>query len=262
MTLGNIGAVFFFEWRRALTVPRIAWWAVLTLFPVFIVLMVRMTPAEDIPREFWSLFLFALVPMLISTLGTFLWTTSAVSAELERESWIYIAVRPGGRTAMLLGKYLAAVAWVLPAALVALTGAVGLAQTGDTWRIWSAIACITCLSVPAYAAVYLALGTLFPKRAMVVAVAYTLVFELVISMVPALINKLTVQYRLRALLVDWAEIEFPEEANGFMMTTALLGDAPAWWHVAVLTGYTFGLLVTAVLLVRVREYETAKVSEI
>ena len=157
---------------------------------------------------------------------------------------------------------MAAVAWVLPAALVALTGAVGLAQTGDTWRIWSAIARITCLSVPAYAAVYLALGTLFPKRAMVVAVVYTLVFELVISMVPALINKLTVQYRLRALLVDWAGIEIPDQASGFMTTTALLGDAPAWWHVAILIGYTFGLLVTAVLLVRAREFETAKVSEI
>ena len=40
------------------------------------------------------------------------------------------------------------------------------------------------------AGIYLMLGTIFTKRAMVISVAYTLVFELVVSFVPALINKL------------------------------------------------------------------------
>ena len=29
---GNVGAVFLFEWKRSLTVPRMAWWLVLALF--------------------------------------------------------------------------------------------------------------------------------------------------------------------------------------------------------------------------------------
>ena len=33
MRLGNIGAVFLFEWKLALTVPRMACWAALALFP-------------------------------------------------------------------------------------------------------------------------------------------------------------------------------------------------------------------------------------
>ena len=37
MTLGNVWAVFLFEWHRAMTVSRIAWWAVLVLFPVFMI---------------------------------------------------------------------------------------------------------------------------------------------------------------------------------------------------------------------------------
>ena len=27
--MGNVAAVFLFEWKRALTLPRMAWWAVL-----------------------------------------------------------------------------------------------------------------------------------------------------------------------------------------------------------------------------------------
>jgi ABC-type transport system involved in multi-copper enzyme maturation permease subunit len=262
MTLGNVGAVFLFEWRRALAVSRLAWWAVLVLFPVFIVLMIRLTVHETIPREPWAVFLFVMVPMVTAMLGTFLWTTPAVSAELERGSWTYVAVRPGGRTALVLGKYLAAVTWVLPAALVALTASVILGRVGDPWRTWWAIARITCLSVPAYGAVYLVLGTLLTKRSMVVAVAYTLIFEIGVSMVPAVVNKFTVQYRLRALMVDWAGIQISHSDEAFATLRSLLGEAPAWWHVSVLVVYTAVCLVAALLLVRSREYSEAKASDV
>jgi hypothetical protein len=42
-------------------------------------------------------------------LRTMLRATPAVSVELERRSWVYLAVRPNGSTAVLIGKYLAAV---------------------------------------------------------------------------------------------------------------------------------------------------------
>lgn len=261
MTFGNVWAVFFFEWRRALTIPRLAWWMVLTLWPVAIVMMILVSARRTIPSEPWTVFLFVLIPMATSMLGTFLWTTPAVSSELERESWIYLAVRPGGKTAVLLGKYLAAVTWVLPPALLALTLAVLIARPEDAQRVWSTNARITCLSVPTYAAVYLVLGTLFSRRSLVIAVAYTLIFELGVSMVPAVINKLTVQYRLRALLVDWAGFQIDAGVEGFETISKLLGDAPAWWHVVVLIGYTAACLAAAVLLVRSREYLVGRASE-
>ena len=118
--IGSIWAVFKFEWRRAVTVQRIAWWGILVAFPIFISTLIRQVPGT-VPREPCSIFLFALLPMLVTMLGTFLWTAPAISAELEQQSWIYLAVRPGGRTAVLLGKYLAAVSWVLPAALFSMT---------------------------------------------------------------------------------------------------------------------------------------------
>ena len=192
--MGRIAAVFLFEWRRALTPARIAWWVVLTLFPAVIVLLIRLSTVSGPPRDLWALFLFALIPMLVTMLGTFLWTAPAISAELERKSWVYLAVRPHGANAVLLGKYLAAVTWVLPATLLGLTLSVVIADTGDGWRIWTTIAKLCCFGSLAYAAVYLLLGVIFPKRSMVIAVAYTLIIELIISNIPAVINKISVHF--------------------------------------------------------------------
>ena len=262
--MGNVWAVYKFEWRRALTVPRMAWLFFLFAFPIGITLLIRTVP-NDVPREPWSGFLFALLPMLVCMLGTFLWTAPAVSAELERESWIYLAIRPGGRTAVLLGKYLAAVSWTLPAALLSMTICVLIAsaeinrfsltptmtESSDSFQLWFTLARLICFSCPAYAAIYLLLGTLFTKRSMVIAVIYTLVFELAVSFVPAVINKLTIQFRLRALLVRWAEI--PVENND-LLSAELFGDSLPRVHVFVLIGYTAILLLVALWVIRRREY--------
>lgn len=255
MGLGNVGAVFLFEWRRALTATRLAWWLALALFPVFITLLVRMTAVTELSREPWAILMFVLVPMLISTLGTLLWTAPAVSTELERKSWVYLAVRPHGKTAVLLGKFLAAVTWVLPAALLGLTLSLAIARTGHTWQIWWTMTRLVLLACPAYAAVYLLLGTLFPQRPMVIAVAYTLIFELIVGFIPAIINKGTVQYRLRALLIDWAEIPLGDPE--VIQLVDLFGDAPATYHVMVLLMYILAFIATAVAVIRWREFSTA-----
>ncbi len=262
---GHVLTVFEFELRRALTAPRIAWWCVLAFFPVAITALILMVPnaRQNVPVEAWSSFLFALIPMLISMLGTFLWTAPAVSAELERQSWVYIAVRPFGRTSVLLGKYLAAIAWVLPATVVGVSLSVlfirlaggSLQAPGTAFRLWFAMLRLNCLSVPAYAAVYLMLGTLFTQRAMVVSVAYTLIFELAVGFVPALINKLTIQYRLRALFLTWADINVSGAV--FVRPLDLFSKAPPWQHVTILLVYILLMVTTAVTLVRRRDYVLA-----
>lgn len=258
MILGNVAAVIAFEGRRALAWPRLAWWAVLALFPVLIAFFIRLAPG-DLPREPWAVVMFALIPMLVSMLGTFSWTAPAISAELEQHSWTYLAIRPGGRTALLCGKYLAAVLWVMPALLVGLVLSLAISwgelPPGTVWQMGWALVGLACLSCPAYAALYLLLGTLFPRRAMVIAVVYSLIFELVVSLVPALINKLTIQFRLRALLVRWSDLQFG--ATDSFVFTELIGSAPARRHVFILLGYTAALLLAAVWWVRRREYATS-----
>jgi ABC-type transport system involved in multi-copper enzyme maturation permease subunit len=259
MNLSSITAVFLFEWRRAFTVARMAWWMVLALFPVLIVTMIRFASrGETLPEQFWTGMLFALVPMLVSMLGTFLWATPVVSAELERKSWVYLAVRPQGAINVLMGKYLVAMTWALSAALAGLCAAVVAMPASDGMRIGWIVGRITLLSCPAYAALYLLLGTLFPKRSMVMAVAYTLIFELIIGFIPAVINTLTVQYRIRTLLWLWGEMEIDAEMNALL---AFVGDPPAWEHVVVLVAYTLVVLVAAMGVVRSREFSTAEEGE-
>jgi ABC-type transport system involved in multi-copper enzyme maturation permease subunit len=240
-------------------------WLVLAAFPGFIAALVRFAiPDRPDPRDLlWRTLciwlLFALVPMLITMLGTLFWATPAVSAELERRSWVYLAVRPYGSTAVLLGKYLAAVTWVIPPALVGLTIAVVLIGSGDALRIWWAMARLVFLSCPAYAAIYLLLGVIMPRRAMVLAVAYTLVFELLISFVPAIINKMTIQYRLRALAATWCELKWLEGNPPEML--ALIGDEPVSQHIFVLGAITATLLVASVGILRAREFASPAESD-
>ena len=291
--MGNVGAVFLFEWKRALTGPRILWWAVLAAFPIFIVGLIRynavlepetetdrvevhgrelttrlpsnrfrravpqlkMRAKSDLWRALCAWLIFALVPMLVSMLGTLLWTTPAISTELERRSWIYLSVRPNGGAAVLLGKYLAAVSWVILPALVSLSIAVPLANTGDSFRIWWTMVRLVLLSTPAYAAIYLLIGVLMPRRAMVLAVAYTLIFELMISFVPAVINKITVQYRLRSLAAEWCDLSFTEGSPTAAMT--LIGTEPVWQHIAVLICLTLVLVFGSIALLRSSEFSSA-----
>jgi len=244
----SINAVFCFEWKRALTLPRLTWWTVLALFPGFIVGLIRFTMESPLESQRWTGFLFALIPMLLTMMGTFLGATPAVSAEVEGKSWTYLAVRPHGTTVVLLGKYLATVTWVFSAAFVGFALAMVIMPYEQPWEFAGCIVRLTLLSCPAYAALYLLLGTLFPKRSMVIAVAYTLIFELLISLVPALINTFTIQFRLRTLLVEWAHIQVNSELLAFV------GDPPAWEHVIILLAYTTILLLAAVGTVRLKEF--------
>lgn len=262
--MGNIGAVFCFEWKRALTAPRLIGWVTLALFPVFIVALLRI-PGESPPREVWIGFMFALIPMLLSMLGALLWTTSAIATELERRSWVYLTIRPNGGTAVLLGKYLAAVTWVLPAALLGLTLAVPLTITsetraGDPLMLWWAMARLVCLSCPAFSAIFLLLGIINPRRAMVLAVAYSLIFELIISWIPAVINKITVQFRLRALMIDWCEFDI--SGGGNRGVVSLIGDAAPYEHVLVLLMIPPVLLAVSVALLRWSEFTSAAESDV
>jgi ABC-type transport system involved in multi-copper enzyme maturation permease subunit len=259
--MGNVAAVFAFEWKRALTIPRMIWWAVLASFPVFIMTLISLIahhgPAnqDEVWRGVCTWLIFALIPMLIPILGTLLWTTPAVSAELERRTWVYLAVRPNGATAVLLGKYLAAVTWVIPPAIISLLIAVWLPGTGDEYRIAKAMIGLVLLSCPAYAAIYTLLGVLMPRRAMVLAVAYTLLFELIISFVPAVINKMTVQYRLRALAASWCKLQIPVTPGS--TAASWFGNEPDWVHITVLLSQAAVLLVIAVTVLRFSEFASS-----
>lgn len=201
----------------------------------------------------WAFVFFGLIPEIITLFGLLLWVPALVHAELEGHTWIYLAVRPRGRVGVLLGKYLTAITWTALAGWISATACILIARPENALRMWAAMLGLVTFACLAYGAIYSLLGVWLLRRAMVVAVTYTLIFEFLVSLIPAVINKFTVQYRLRNLLFSWLDWwDFvPTEA-----TIAFLGKEPAWLHILILVAIVVGILGIAAQVVQLKEYAT------
>lgn len=239
-----------FELLRSKTVGRIAIWFGLILFPIALITALRFLESTDDVRP-WCFTLYFLIPEVQCLLGLLLWATPAISTEIEGQTWIYLAMRQSGRSIVLLGKYLTAVIWTLSAALISVTVCVLIMGPAGGFRLWSVMCVLSVLSCFTHAALYVLIGSLFHRRTMVTAVLYTLVIEYGMSFVPALVNKLTINYRLRGLLADWMELEeFRSQAEN------LFGSEPAWTHLLVLFAITISLLGVSVFRLSHSEFPT------
>ena len=232
-----------FELRRSLSIGRITIWTILVLFPVALVATVRLfgENREDNP-ETWGLILYFLIPEVVCLLGLLLWATPAVSTEVEGQTWIYLAMRRSGRNLVLVGKYATAVLWSCSAAWAAATGCTLLLGSTGGFKLWLVICVLSFLSCLAHAALYLIIGTIFFRRTMVTAVFYTLTVEYGLAFVPAMANRLTVNYRLRGLLAEWMDWE-----TARTVTENLGGQESAWLHIVVLLTISAGLVMASVL---------------
>ena len=256
-TLRRIPAVFVFEWRRALSVPRLAWLVALMAFPPALLLLIRSVgPPQDPPLEVAAILIYILSPCVACMMSVLLWATPVLSSELEGRSWVYLAVRPYGPMAVLLGKYLVAVSWSLPVGLFSAIAGVLVFQREHTAQLIAAETGLVALSCLSYSAIFLLIGVIAPKRAMVTAILYAVVFEIALALIPAAVNLLTVQYRLRCLLVRWTDME-SSMTEGNPVFAAYFGDESATWHVSMLLGMTVAYLLAAALLLRYREFTMA-----
>lgn len=255
-TIQRIPAVFFFEWRRALTFPRLAWMVALMAFPPLLLALVRSTDGSEPPMVVAAILVYVLSPGVACMMSVFLWATPAVSSELEGRSWVYLAVRPHGPLSVLLGKYLVAISWSIPVGLVSATLGVVALRVDQPTRLIIAECCLAVLACLSYSALFLLIGVIAPKRAMVVGILYAIVFEVALALVPAAVNLLTVQYRLRCLLVRWTNMDIAL-TEGNPVWNAYFGDESALWHMGILLAMTIVYLVFAGILLRYREFTAA-----
>lgn len=257
----GVPAVFRFEWKRTLTVPRMAWWVLLTMFPPVLLGMIRLSvgPLPQNNSEITAVVVFILCPGVVCMMGVFLWATPAISSELEGRSWVYLAVRPHGALAVLAGKYLVAVGWTLPAGLIAATLSVLIMYPDDLWHILWVETLLVVLSCVSYAAVFTLIGVLFPKRTMAIGVFYALLFEVILAMIPAVVNILTIQFRLRCLGVRWMnwDEQFSDDDPNAGPFQSYFGDETAWWHLGILLAMTAAMLIAAAAILRWREFTTS-----
>ncbi len=251
-SLRAIWAVFRFEFGRTLIVRRLAVAAFLALFPVAMVLLIGTEGRLATPFGA-AVALYVLVVEVICLMGLLLWATPVILSELEGRTWNYLAVRPAGKGAVLLGKYLAAVTWTAMTAWTSLSICLIILQPQQsTWHLWIVLSALIWLSCLAYGALFVLLGVLFIRRGMVVAVAYTFIIEVIIPLIPAMINQLSVQYYLRNLGMRW----FPADEWAGYRGGMYVSDASAWQHLLVLAGVIAVLLTVAVLILRRRELVT------
>lgn len=248
--------VIRFELQRTLTVTRMAIWACLALFPSLLVAMLRFQSRGNVPDEAVSFITYMLVPQISCMLGLLLWATPAVGTELEAQSWIYLTLRPTGRIALALGKYVVAFLWTATYGLLSALLVTLLSGVDEMGSLLMALMALVLLSSASYAALYLFIGAAFFRKATVVAVIYSFLLEGAVSWIPATINQITISYRLRTLLSNWTAFGsvregLDEDAQFFR---ASIGDQPTWVSIGCVLAYAAVLLTCAVLVVHRREY--------
>lgn len=253
-TLRGTLAVAQFEGRISMGPGRWALWLVLTGFPITIVALIKALAGDPSPADetvAWALLIYVLT-QLTAVLGVLLWASPALQVELENRTWIFTASRPYGRRCLILGRYIVAVVWSFSAAGTAVVVCCLIASPEKMLSMMATLLVLTALCCLAFAALYTLLAVMFPKRAMAVAFGFTLVFELLIAFVPAMINQFTIQFRLRCLLVRWLDLE-----QHLARVPLLFSDRSTLHHLSLLAVYVTALLLISVVILEQKEIAQA-----
>lgn len=252
-------AVAHFQWRRMMTPQRLLLAAVGAAFPAAVMLAVRAIQEQagrSLDRDFAVAVAYATIPEAVCILGLLVTMCPVVADELERGTWPHVVVRPGGRRALLLGTWLAAVTWtaLVGVAAAALTlAAAGLARSGGLFVMFAGLVMLSCAG---RAALFAVPAVIVPKRALVASVTGAVVIEYLAGFIPAVVNQFTVSLRLRSLLVAWMGWgrTLPVEARLFVDTR------PPWVQVAAVVTLAVVLLAAALVILERRQFPPAEES--
>lgn len=287
--MNSLMAMFRFEWKRLMTPGRSFWWLVVAAFPVLILILIQeFSPITDVSE--WqrilshtrgsrhrpvtideatalqqidtvlTIALYFLAPSIACMLGSLLTAAPSVASELEQHSFTYIATRPNGLFHLVMGKYLVAFLWSATATTAGLSVALYLAKiTGKEEATWALMG-VSLLSAMAYSALFMMIGTLFHQRAMMFCVAYTAGVELFLGFFPAVINRFTIQYRLRSLLFDWTT-QSEEFRDSKILDFVAASEGPLL-QVLWLISLTAVFLAISLVSVHVREFTMAAESDV
>lgn len=281
MIFRKILATFVFEFSRSLTTSRIATSLVLALFaPVMLTMIGWSIKIDGYSNQIpFPLLLIGIFHLLAIFLAVLLWATPVVYSELEGKTWTYLAIRPNGKLASTLGKFLNAVFWATTTAGISLTlscivvsqfpwdpGMVlrgappdiaasvsqTLAHASKPMVIWYSLAPSLLLGALALSAIFVHIGLIAHKRGMVFAVSYGIV-ESIFAFLPAVIRQFTVGFHLRNISLKAANFEFHEFDDG-----VVTDESSIWVHVTALLIITAIHVSASIYWLHAREYITAE----
>ena len=246
--LAAIRAVTGFQLSRLLTRPRLAMGLAGAIFPAAVMFAVTRTASID--RNMTVVMIYALIPEALCVLGLLVTMCPVVADELERGTWIHIAVRPGGRQNLLLGTFAAAVLWTAAVSFTALMLTLLVAQPTQPIGLIVMFSVLIGLSCVGRAALFALPAVILPKRALIASVGVALIVEYFAGLLPAVVNQITVSLRLRSLLVEWMEWrqEMPIEM------TLFVDDYSAPVQVIAVCILVFVLLATASFILNHRQF--------
>jgi ABC-type transport system involved in multi-copper enzyme maturation permease subunit len=249
-SLSGALAVAGFQLRRLLTPPRLAMAALGAIFPAAVMLAASRASRGRLDPDLAVVLLYVLIPEGLCLLGLLVTMCPAVSDELERGTWVHVTVRPAGRASLLVGTFLAAIAWTGAVALVALGIALAVTKVWHPEAVAAAFTGLIILSCIGRAALFALPAVIMPKRALVASVGVAIVVEYLAGVLPAVVNQATVSLRLRTLLVEWMgwRRKLPVEIQ------LLVDMQPAWVQVAAVFLLAAVLLTVALVILERRQF--------
>jgi len=176
-----------------------------------LIILVRATSRDVQPVELEFVFAFLFIPQAILPLLALVYASGIVRDEQEEQTMTYLLIRPISKWSLYTVKLLATLTTtvLLTVALTALTYTavyVGTETTGKNVPLCCLqAASIHALAVVAYCCLF-GLISLLTKRALIVGVLYTLVFEGLLANMPFSIRLATVIYYTR--LIAYRTLEF------------------------------------------------------
>jgi len=112
-------AIFRYEFKKSFSLGPTFLWLCVIAFPTLLQLLIDQA-GNGIPTEFSGALLVGTIPGAVCLLTILSSMSPYLNAELEGNTWPYIAVRPFGRTSMMLGKYLVSVTRSIMAGFLAI----------------------------------------------------------------------------------------------------------------------------------------------
>ncbi|MGE0433403.1 MAG: ABC transporter permease [Planctomycetota bacterium] len=190
---------------------------VLALMPIGITALYMTGGATDPAVNLW--FLFGIYPYLMGLLVSLVYGTSIMHAEIDGKTLVYLFTRPVPKWKVVVAKYVATVGFI---------GLPMMISLGIAWSVLGmpggivgigALVIQLAVGLIAWTGIFAAVGLLVPKHAVPVGIVYALVMELVFTLIPALVNYLTINFYQRSIMVEMF-------GNAGQPPNRMVGDAP------------------------------------
>ncbi len=208
--------------------------------------------AQVVIDAVYLVFLFVMYPLFCSILLSLLYATSLVSQELENKTLTYLFSRPLAKWKVLGGQYLATAIVIASGVCLSCVGGWLVSGLPLGVRGLSALLVPCIVGTFAYCALFCLIGLLVPRRAIPAGIVHAVVVEGLVSFIPAAINKLTMNFHLRAIGFRITGItDLPPDLRQVL---EMIMDESIPTALLALTGLTLALLAASSYIITTRQF--------